>query len=560
VRLVLNGVNISSVDAPAIEIEEADRTTITLVEGTTNRLTMAASEVASAATPAEGENDDVNEADGGIYSKGDLTLNGNGILMVSGTVKHGIVSKDDLRITGGNYVIQAVADAFRGKDLIAIAAGVFEVEAGSDAFLSNNDEVEDRGYILVEDGTFKIKAGTDGFQAESALVLNGGDFEIETGGGSVNGVQPVSKEGAMGKGQWPGDGARPARGLPPGDAVVEGEPSANSAASVVTDEAPGGDWAEPNSESAKALKAGGAVVITGGTFVVDSADDSIHSNGSILIQGGIFDLASGDDGIHADAFVVIQDGEVRIAKSYEGVESASIEILGGDLEIVSSDDGINTSGGADGSSASGRPGQNAFDASDGSRFLMAGGSVVVYADGDGVDLNGSGEMTGGTLLVHGPISSGNGALDYNGDFVQSGGLLVAAGSSGMVQGPGASSSILSVQLYLTHQAAGTLVQVVGVNGEEVVAFRPAKAFSSIVIASPEFEAGKTYKVYVGGSVAGEEAGGLISGGSAGSADGIGAGETEVLRFELEGPVTQAVQEGASASGLGGLGGGKRPGN
>ncbi|SCZ78762.1 carbohydrate-binding domain-containing protein [Acidaminobacter hydrogenoformans] len=565
VRLILNGVNISSVDAPAIEIEAADRTTITLVEGTTNILTMAASEAASAAIPAEDENVDANEADGVVYSKGDLTLNGNGVLMVNGTIKHGIVSKDDLRITGGGYVVKAAGDAIRGKDLIAVAGGNFEIEAGSDAFLSNNDEAEDRGYILVEDGTFKFKAAADGFQATSALVIEDGDFDLETGGGSVNGVQAASNAGAMGKGQWPGDGTRPARGLPPEAAVTEGGPSANSSASVAADEVSGGDWAAPNSDSAKALKSDGAVVISGGTFAVDSADDSIHSNGSILIQGGVFDLASGDDGIHADTVIVIQGGEVRITKSYEGVESASIEILGGELEIVSSDDGINTSGGADGSSVGGRPGQNAFDASDGSGFFMAGGVVVVYADGDGVDLNGSGEMTGGTLLVHGPTSSGNGALDYNGDFVQMGGLLIAAGSSGMVQGPVASSSTLSAQVFLTSQAAGTLVQVVGEDGAEVVAFRPAKAFSSIVVASPEFESGMTYKVYVGGNSAGEEVGGLVSGsaqsgGSAQSANGIAAGGTEVMSFELDGTVTQVVQEGASAGGMGGMGGGKRVGN
>ena len=158
--------------------------------------------------------------------------------------------------------------------------------------------------------------------------------------------------------------------------------------------------------------------------------------------------------------------------------------------------------------------------------------------------------------MHGPISRGNGALDYNGDFVQSGGLLVAAGSSGMVQGPGASSSTLSVQIFLTSQAAGTLVQVVGANGEEVVAFRPVKAFSSIVLALPEFETGKTYKVYVGGNSAGEEVGGMVTDGSA-------SGGTEVLSFEIAGAVTQAVQEGASAGGMGGMGGmggGKRPGN
>ncbi|MZQ97131.1 MAG: carbohydrate-binding domain-containing protein [Acidaminobacter sp.] len=536
VRLVLNGVTITNQGAPAILIEEADRAYMTLAEGSINTLTMAAStaaEAQGASDTAVEETEDSDDAadsvpDGVIYSKGDLTLNGSGSLTVNGSAKHGIVGRDDLRITGGVFDITAASDAVRGKDLIAIHSGEFKIVAGADAFQSSSVEEADKGFIVIEGGCFQIKAGADGLQAETALVIEDGDFDIESGGGSVNAVQKASQDGKSWNGDRPADGTRPQRGTPPtGVAPVspEGaseEPTVNSSETVADTE---------DTSSTKGLKAGAAVVITGGTFAVDSADDGLHSNGSIEIQAGTFEIESGDDGIHADVSVLILGGDVEVRKSYEGLEAAQVTIRGGDVSLVSSDDGINTSGEKG--------------------LSLEGGFVTVNAEGDGIDLNGSGSMSGGTLLVHGPTNSGNGAMDYNGDFVQSGGLLIASGSSGMAQGPSASSTELSALIFLTNQTAGTLVRVEAEDGTVIAVFRPAKAFSSLVIASPEFVSGETYHAYVGGSSTGEEADGLVTGGEV-------TGGTEAVSFEISGSVTQAVQEGASAGGMGG--GMKRPGN
>jgi len=431
VRLVLNGVTITNQGAPTILIEEADRAYVTLAEGSVNMLTMAAAsseEGVAANTDAQADPDAVADAgdeaedtpDGAIYSKGDLTLNGSGALTVCGSAKHGIVGRDDLRITGGVFDITAVSDAVRGKDLIAIYSGDFMIVAGADAFQSSNADEADKGFIVIEGGRFQIKSGADGLQAETALVIEDGDFEIE----------------------------------------------------------------------------------------------------------------SGDDGIHADVSVLVLGGDVEVLKSCEGLEGAEVTIRGGEISLVSSDDGINTSGEKG--------------------LSIEGGFVLVNADGDGIDLNGSGAMSGGILLIHGPTNNGNGAMDFNGDFIQSGGLLIAAGSSGMAQGPSESSTELSAQIFLTSQAAGTMIRVEAEDGTVIAAFKPAKTFTSLVVASPEFVSGETYHVYVGGSSSGEEAYGLVTGGAS-------TGGTEAVNFEISGSVTQAVQEGASAGG--GMGGGmKRPRN
>lgn len=64
--------------------------------------------------------------------------------------------------------------------------------------------------------------------------------------------------------------------------------------------------------------------------------------------------------------------------------------------------------------------------------------------------------TGGTILVCGPTGNGNGALDYDGSCEITGGILVAAGSSGMAEAPGSSSSQCSLMVtYSSTQPAGT---------------------------------------------------------------------------------------------------------
>lgn len=529
VHLVLNSASVTNTQGAALVIEEADRTYITLAAGTVNQL--------ADAVTAEGSE---SEVDGVLYSNGDLTLNGSGTLVVEGRAGHGIVSKDDLRITGGTYEITALSDGIRGKDLIAVKEGVFSIVAGSDGLQSSNAEDEAKGFIYIEAGAFKIKAGADGIQAETLLMVQDGTFDIESGGGSANGVQRGSADKWMFDGEPPADGTRPQRGMPP----------AGMMPGAVRPEAVTGSIDSEDTQSAKGLKAGTRLVLMGGQFNIDCADDGLHSNDSLIIAGGTYEIQSGDDGLHADVAIVIKDGDLKILKSYEGIESAKIILQGGEISVVSSDDGINTSVSSDMASVKGNPGQKGFDAADGSSLLVEGGFISVNAGGDGVDLNGSGEMTGGTLLIHGPASGPDSALDYNGDFLMTGGVLVAVGSSEMAQAPGASSTALSAQVFLTPQAAGTILRIEGIDGTELLTFKAEKGFSSLVFSTPELKAGGTYALYAGGTSAGADRGGLITGGSY-------SGGEKCLSLTLEGAVTQVTQEGAAVGGMGRM---KRPGN
>ncbi|GGA29609.1 carbohydrate-binding domain-containing protein [Paenibacillus physcomitrellae] len=572
VHLVLNGVQISNADGPAIHVKQADKVILTLQEGTDNTL---ADGAAYADTSEEAPT-------AAVYAKSDLTINGTGALNVKGNNNDGITSKDDLKIMSGTINVKSADDGLIGKDLIAVKDGKITVDAGGDGLKTTNDTDEEKGSIAIAGGTFNITSVNDGIQAETLFYIVDGTFNIVSGGGSAASTKTHEEQPGFGfKGQ-PGDMGQPPADMnsssvelnqPTGNTVqgqqpVQAKPSASEGkANSDAGTADSGDSAaaeetesasETESTSAKALKAGGDLAIQGGEFTIDAADDAIHSNANAAIMGGEYTLSSGDDGIHADTALSISKGTINVAKSYEGLESADMEISGGTIHVTASDDGVNIGGSSDDASASepaaggpGGGGGDMFAATDGT-LTISGGYLVVDASGDGLDSNGSIVMSGGTAIVNGPTNSGNGALDYNGTFEQSGGVLIAAGSSGMAQAPSTDSKQLAVQMTFPDTLkAGTLVTLADSTGHAVAAFAPSKTFNSIVFSSPELKAGESYTISTGGTSSGAEKDGLYDSGTTN-------GSTKVVTFTLGDNVTYVNESGVTTapSGFGGGGPGQ----
>jgi hypothetical protein len=439
-------------------------------------------------------------------------------LTVHGNYNNGIASKDDLKITGGNIEIHSADDGLMGRDMVAVKEGTISIEAGGDGIKSTNDTDTTKGFIAIEGGSFDIKSGTDGIQAETSLLINNGTFDISSGGGSANAIVKTNDRG-------PGPG---------------GNTTANSN--------------ETEEKSTKGMKSAD-ILIGGGNFNIDSADDSLHSNNSIAIAGGDITITSGDDGIHADSSIAIGNGKINITKSYEGIEAAVITVADGNIHVISSDDGINAGGGADGSSVNGRPGQNNFADTGTNKLNINGGYIVVNSMGDGLDSNGSIYMTNGTVIVSGPTENNNGALDYNGTFEMTGGFLVAAGSSGMAQATSDSSTQYSIIMnYPNTQAAGTVVHLEDSKGNTIATFAPAKEYQAVVISSPELKKGTSYTLFSGGTSTASQTDGLY-------ADGEYKGGTKVVDFTVSSSVTWLDETGvttAKSAGPGqGFGGGNR---
>ena len=386
VQLVLDGVDITSAESAAIYVREADKVFITTASDSQNTLTNGGTYTAI----------DDNNIDAAIFSKSDLTLNGAGSLTITAKAGHGVVSKDDLVLTSRTYQIDAASHGLSGKDSVRIASGSYTIVSGKDGIHAENADDTSLGFVYLADGTFDITSGGDGISAGNWLQADGGVYTVKAGGGSEN-VQKSDGEWQFGPGQ----------------------------------QTESTDTTEEDTASMKAIKAAGELILKGGKYSLDSADDTIHSNANITISDGEFTLASGDDGIHADSATTISGGTIDITESYEGIEGLSIDI------------------------------------------------------------------TGGETYVSGPTNDGNSALDYNGTGTVTGGIFIAAGSSGMAENFGDSSTQGVMMVTVNSQAAGSAVSLSDSTGNELVSWTPEKEYTSVIISCPEITTGQEYTLTTG---------------------------------------------------------------
>lgn len=250
----------------------------------------------------------------------------------------------------------------------------------------------------------------------------------------------------------------------------------------------------------KGMKAGTSLVINGGTYTINAADDAVHSNTSVTINGGNFDVATGDDAFHAEETLSITDGMIDISESYEGLEGLYVEVAGGEITLVSSDDGINAAGGTDSSGMGGRdamgnPGMSS--ASNGS-IIISGGTIQITASGDGLDANGTLEITGGYTVVCGPTQGDTATLDYDVSGTISGGTFIGTGASGMAQNFSASEQGV-VAVSVGNQSAGTAFQLSDSDGNTILTYTPELSYQVVILSSLDIVAGETYTITVGTS-------------------------------------------------------------
>ena len=517
VKLVFDGVDLyCSESAPVYVARSPKETQIILAEGSENKLSDNADRMM---TQAQTEDDDF--ATAVIYSKDDLQLEGDGRLTVEANFQKGIFSRDDLQIKSGVLVITAADDGLRGKDGVQIAGGTLKIKCGGDGIRTSNKA---KGNLSVSGGDITIESAQDCVQAMGDLSVSGGTFRLQSGGGYQESLQTQT-----------------------GGSVLFGGFKPQQTNTGSTDD---------SNVSAKGLKAGGNIAISGGTFLLDCLDDAVHADENVAISGGVFRVSTNDDGIHADKSVAIAGGELIVEASYEGLEGNDLTISGGTLDITAQDDGINAASAnnqndmtllrsmpangdrpepptdADGkpqmpddgkmpeppTDADGMPqppgsgdaaGQTGFgfrrqggpDQVDESCIVaISGGTIRVDASGDGIDANGTIIVSGGAILVFGPINNGNGALDYAGDCTVTDGTLCALGSAGMAQGvSGGSVASLETQVTL---AAGDTLTVTGSDGSEVYAVKLEKQAAHLVLAAKTLRAGQSYTLRVNGSEVG----------------------------------------------------------
>lgn len=553
VQLVLDNADITCATSAAIYVKSAGKTFITLAEGSENILM----------NTAEFETIDDNNIDAVIFSKDDLALNGSGTLTINSENGHGIVSKDDLKITGGTYNITAASHALSGKDSVRIAAGTFNLVCGKDGIHSENADDSSKGYVYIAGGEFTIDSTGDGIDASNIVQIDDGTFDITAGGGVENSTKTHEDNmmGGPGGGKGPQMGEAPSGEVPDGNTpsgeapsgkgldgnapsekpsgeAPQGDPGNNSSDNSNsdretppekpdsnTDQAAGtnqaagtdqvasinrsdgteqseSDTSDSDFASTKGIKADGRLYINGGTFTINSADDSVHSNSAVTINDGTYTLTTGDDGVHSGEAVEINGGTITISESYEGLEGLTVTINDGDIDITSSDDGINAAGGNE-EMGFGRMGNDSTENTSTDEMWMEinGGYIHVLAGGDGIDSNGDITVNGGEVYIDGPSDNGNSAIDY-GDrsaCYVNGGTVVAIGSSGMAEDISDDSDQQVMLVKLDSQKEAGEVILTDSDGNEIITYTALKAYDCVIISTKDLEAGQTYTLTTSGT-------------------------------------------------------------
>ena len=451
VYLVLDGVTMTNNATACIFVKSADKVVI---------YTVGANTITSTAS-SEYVDSDGNSIDGAIYAKDDVTFNGDkdSTLVISSKL-HGIVCKDDLKVTGGNVTVTATKKGIDANDSVRVGGGTLSVTAGHDGIQLGNDAGD--SYFYMEDGTLTVVAGYDG------IDVNGASGYAKLVGGAIN----------------------------------------------ITAPAKGSNASKNSSTSQKGLKCEGDINIGDVILTISSADDAIHSGATISITDGTLTLSSSDDGIHADSTLAISGGDVTISKSYEALEAYIIQVSDGIISVTASDDGFNAAGDTSDSDTRLNP-WSSYSSSSGT-LTISGGTVIVNCQGDGLDSNGALTVSGGTVYVFGPSNGGNSAIDSDTGSTITGGTVVAICCEAM---DSVSFSQPVVSVSLSSLTSGSTLSIDGIASCSL-----PKSYSSatVMISAPNMKSGTTYTITYGskssaatattGSVGGNMGGGSMGGG------------------------------------------------
>ncbi len=239
VQIVLENVSITNETMPVIYIKTADKVFITSNGNNTLKVT------------GTFVKDDTNNLNAVIFSKQDITLNGEGTLNIESS-QNGITGKDDIKITGGTYNIKSSAVAIRANDSIRIADGNININAGTDGLHAENSSDDTKGYVFIAKENIEIDATDDCIHGTSVVQIDDGTLFL-------NGAEGI--EGTYVQ-------------------INGGNLSINATGDGIN--------AGSKSESYKVT-----IEITGGEITIVMADgdtDGIDANGDIIISGGTINV------------------------------------------------------------------------------------------------------------------------------------------------------------------------------------------------------------------------------------------------------------------------------
>ena len=473
VNLVLDGVDITAADVAALNVVEAEQVVVWLADGSDNVLADPAG-----ATVDETVEDAPNAT---LFSTADLWIAGDGALSVTGHAADAITSKDTLVMAGGDVTVDAADDGVRGKDHLVITGGSLTAKVQGDALRADDESFLEEpdaavGVVWIDGGTLDLTAGSDAIDAARQVTVKSGDLTIAAADDGIHSDNVLRISG--------------------GDVSI--------------------------TESVEGIE-GAYMRLSGGDVSVVASDDGINVSGG---AEALTDTAAETTDTTADPGGAVGDrpeggppgGQDRAAGGEMAGAGGRDDQDDQDTTTDTVDLASLTVSAMEGSGFGGPA-----EADNGTRFLeLSGGTYVVDTTSDGVDVNGSMSMTGGTLVVSATENVRQGAIDVDDVFTISGGTLAANGMATMAVAPGEDSTQATLALTFGGTIpAGTVITLADGDGTQIASFTTPKASDSYIYSSDALEAGTDYAISVGGDVTGANIGWLVLEGTSSDGDTIG---------------------------------------
>ena len=576
ITITLNGTSITCSTGSPIYVKNADSVKIKSEENTYNCVVDAREKASDDAS------DDTGNA--AIYATCDLKFVGKGALSVTGNYNNGIQSKDDLSIKNVTIKVTAVNNAIKGNDAVDIESGeVIAISKKGDGIKTSNSSLsskgKQKGIVTISGGNIDVYAACDGIDAAYGVDVSGdGNLNIYTdtyseyseevtdssttntsssnsGNSSSNSTGSSKSSASASMMSYTTDGTSTSdvsaaytidtssdnssgitltadtnnqnngnMGTPPdmnnnqNNGSMDTPPDMNNSqnsSDINNNSGFGGGFGGGNngnkpgdmnnssgnsskkSYSTKGIKADSEITISGATINISSTDDGIHANsdsgvletgedgkGVITVSGGSITISTGDDGIHADKELDVTDGYINVVTSYEGLEAMMLNISGGKVYVYATDDGLNACTG---------------DGSTTPLINITGGYVDVTTtsgDTDGIDSNGNYTQSGGMVLVKGGSSSGqvSGSIDVDGTVTVTGGICVALG--GICETPENSANAYVFSSLSFNAGSYSLRDA---SGNEVLSFTLTESYSNGWICASALTTGTEYTLYCDGN-------------------------------------------------------------
>ena len=440
VYLNLRGLTLTNTADAPIYSQMSSKTFVVPKNGTTNTLSDGSTRTKSYTYVNSNNETKVDTTGACIYAKDDLTIKGEGTLIVKGNYNNGIHTSNDLRFKNGIVTITAKNNGLKGKESVSISGGTLNITtSGGDGIKSDADDATDlaagKGSIEITGGEITINSKYDGITANNAIVVANGESTTPTIKVTSGGGQTCLSQSSSGNGGGMGGGM--GFGM-------------------------GSSSCSPDS-SMKGFKADSSIAISGGVIEINSRDDGIHSDGTITLTGGKMTIKSDDDGVHAEKALYVKDNaNVNVTMAYEGMESPDMNFEGGITSVITTDDGWNAAGGTSTTTGGntgrgGFPGGGGFGGGSTGKLTVTGGYHYIYVgtgDTDGVDSNGDINITGGVIIVECRMNGGMGGMvDSDGSTSIKNAKLLGFGTNNSEEGTQYSVNFTTSNYYGTSEIA-----------------------------------------------------------------------------------------------------------